>query len=97
MWRTSSAGHAAVNRGGDDDLDVVDAVVGEELEDDREHALAHVGPAHRRQRHRDVVDRDDDLHPGPQLRVQRVGAEGVVYRVADGGVDVLQRIEGGRG
>ena len=71
-------GHAPVDRRGDDDLDVLDPVVGEELEDDGEHALARVGPAHRRQRHRDVVDRDDDLHPRAQLRVQRIAAEGVV-------------------
>jgi hypothetical protein len=82
-----------VERGGDDDLDVVDAVVGEELEDDREHALAHVGRAHRRERERDVVDGDDDLHPGRSFAWSGSSPVGVVQRVADRGVDVLQRLE----
>ncbi len=86
--------HPPVDRRGDDDLDVLDAVVGEELEDDGEHALAHVGPAHRRERQRDVVDGDDDLHPRAQLRVERIAAEGVVEGVADGRVDVLERVDG---
>ncbi len=93
-WRTSCGGHAPVDRRGDDDLDVLDAVIGEELEHDGEHALADVGPAHGRQRERDVVDRDDDLHPGPQLGVERIAAEGVVDRVADGRVDVLEGVDG---
>ena len=84
------ARHAAVHAGRDDHLDVVDAVIGEQLEHDREHALAHVGPAHRRQRQRDVVDRDDDLHPRAELRVERLGVVRVVDRVADRGVDVLE-------
>ena len=87
------AGHAAVHARRDDHLDVLDAVIGERLEDDGEHALAHVGPAHRRQRQRDVVDADDDLHPGTELRVERVRVVRMVDRVADRGLDVLQRRE----
>ena len=85
--------HAAVERGGDDDLDVLDAVIGEQLEHDREHALAHVGRAHRGEGERDVVDGDDDLHPGAELRVERIGAVRVAEGVADGRVDVLQGLE----
>ena len=36
-----------------------------------DHALTHVGRAHRRQRQRDVVERDGELHPRAQQRVQR--------------------------
>ncbi len=86
-------GHAAMDARRDDDVEVVDAVIGEHLEDDREDALADVGAAHRRERERDVVDRDDDAHPGLELRVERLGVVRVVDGVTNRGVDVFERIE----
>jgi hypothetical protein len=83
--------HAPVNAGGDDDLDVGHAVIGEQLEHDGQHAFTDVGPLHRRQRHRDVVDGDRHAHARPQLGVQRVRAERMVDRVANRRVGVAQR------
>jgi hypothetical protein len=76
-------GHPAVEAERDDDVNVVDAVVGEHLAHDLEHELPDIGRAHDRQRHRDVIDRDRDLHPRRQHRVQRIGVLGMVQRVAD--------------
>ena len=41
-------GHAAVQGEGGDEVDVVDAGRGGQVEHGLDHALAHVGPAHRR-------------------------------------------------
>jgi hypothetical protein len=43
----------------------------------------------------DVVDRDDDLHPGAQQRVERLAVVRVVDRVADGRVGVAQALQRG--
>jgi hypothetical protein len=86
-----------VHARGDDDLEVVDAVVGEEVEHHREHALAHVGAAHRRQRERDVIEGDDHLHARAQLRVEGLAVVRVVDRVPDGRVGVFETGEGGLG
>ena len=56
-----------------------------------EDPLANVGALHRRERQRDVVDRDRHLHPGTQLAVQRGAAVRMVEGVANRGVHVLER------
>ena len=86
-------GHAPMERGRDDQMDVVDAVVGERLEHDVERAFADIGPAHLRQRQADVVDRDRDAHVGIELREQRIGVLGTQQRVADRGVRIGQRLQ----
>ena len=55
-------GHAAVQGERGDEVDVVDAGRGGQVEHGLDDALAHVGPAHRRQRQGDVVERDGELH-----------------------------------
>ncbi len=87
--------HAAVDTGRDDDLHVVDAVVGELLEHDGEHAFPCVRALHRRERDGDVVDGDRHLHPRPELRVERLGVQRVTERVADRRLVVLQRRDRG--
>ena len=52
------------------------------------------GVRHRRQRQADVVDRDGDAHARHQLRVQRIGVERVVERVADRRARVGQPLDG---
>jgi hypothetical protein len=81
-------GHLPVQRVGDDDVDVVDPVGVEQLQQDLDDGLTHVGRDHRGQRQADVVDGDGDPHPGHQLRVERVGPQRVVQRVADRGAGI---------
>jgi hypothetical protein len=76
-------GHAAVERVRHSELDVLDAPAGRELDHLLEHELADVGGLHRRQRDRDVVDRDRESHAGLQKLPQWLGAVGVVERVPD--------------
>ena len=59
-------GHAAVQRQRRDEHHVVHAGLGGQLEDLLDHQLAHVGAAHGRQRQRDVVEGDGELHARPQ-------------------------------
>jgi hypothetical protein len=66
-----------------DHVDVVDAVVGQHLQHDLEQSLADVGARIDRQRQRDVIDRNRDLHPRLEQRVQRLHLLGVVQGVAD--------------
>ena len=87
-------GHAAVQGERGDEVHVVDAGLRRHVEHRLDHALADVGPAHRRQRQRDVVERDRQLHAREQQLGQRLRvAERVEQRVADGAVAVLQRFE----
>ncbi len=86
-------GHAPVQRQGGDDVHVVHAGVGGEVEHRLDDALADVGAAHRRQRQRDVVEGDGELHAREEQRRQRIAVDRVEQRVADGGVDVLERGE----
>ena len=80
---------------GDDHLDVVDPVIGQHLQHNCKDPLAHVRRLHGRQGQRDVVDRDDDLHPRLEQRVEGLGLVRVMDRVADGRLNVLQRLERG--
>jgi hypothetical protein len=86
-------GHAAVEGVGDEQVDVVDAAVGEQVEDDFEDDLPDVRRAHRRQRDRDVVDGDEHLHARPELRVQGIATFGMVDGPADRGAPVGERLD----
>ena len=83
-------GHPPVQGEGGDDVNVVDACVGGEIQYRLDHPLADVGPAHLGQRQADVVERDRELHAREQLGPQGVGVDGVVEGVADGAVDVVE-------
>ena len=84
-------GHPPVQGEGADQVDVVDAGLGGEVEHGLDDPLADVGPAHLRQRQADVVEGDRQLHPGEQQRRQRVLVDRVEQGVADGAVDVVER------
>ena len=82
-------GHPAMEGGRHDDLDVLDALACRELDHLLEDPLPDVGKGHRRERDRDVVHRDRELHPrleklGERLRVP----ERMQQRVPDRGVHV---------
>ena len=82
-------GHAPVQGGRHDDLDVLDALAGGELDHLLEDALADVGQRHRRQWDRDVVDGDRQLHPGLQELGERLGVpHGVQQGMTDRGLHV---------
>jgi hypothetical protein len=83
-----------MQRVGDDELDVVHAGLGREREDALEDHLARIGERHRRQRQRDVVDADRELHPRTELRAQRVRVLRVLECVGDRLLGVLQRVDG---
>ena len=88
-------GHAAVDGQGGDEVDVVHAGLGGEVQDRFDDPLADVGTAHRGEWQGDVVEGDRELHAGEQQGTQRFGiAEGVVEGVADGAVGVGQTLEG---
>ena len=86
-------GHPAVEGEGGDEVDVVDAGVGGQVEDGLDDPLAHVGPSHLGQREADVVEGDGQLHAGEEQGGQRIGVDGVEQRAPDGAVDVLDRVE----
>jgi hypothetical protein len=87
-------GHAPVQGEGGNDVDVVDAGLGRLVEHRLDDALAHVGAAHGWQGQRDVVERDGQLHARPQQAAQRLAvAQGVVERMADGALGVVEGLE----
>ena len=86
-------GHPPVQGDGADEVDVVDAGVGGQVEHGLDDALADVGPAHLGQRQADVVEGDRQLHAREQQRRQRVLVDRVEQGVADRAVDV---VEGGQ-
>ena len=86
-------GHAPVQGERGDQHDVVDARLGRHVEHRLDDHLADVGRLHRRQRQRDVVEADRQLHARAQQRRQRVAvADRVQQGVADGPVRVLDRL-----
>ena len=84
-------GHPPVQGEGGDQVHVVDAGLGGEVEHGLDHPLAHVGPAHLRQRQAHVVEGDRQPHAREQQGRQRVLVDGMVEGVADGAVDVVER------
>jgi len=88
-------GHAAVQGQGGDEDHVVHPGVGRHVEDGLDHHLADVGRLHGRQRQRDVVEADGELHAGVQQLGQRVAvAHRVQQGVADGAVGVIEGRQG---
>ena len=83
--------HPAVETEGGDQVDVVDAGRGGEVEHRLDHPLAGVGRAHLRQRQAGVVERDRQLHPGEQQRRQGIGVVRLEQRPPDRAVDVVER------
>jgi hypothetical protein len=82
-------GHAPVQRQGGDEVYVVDAGRRGLVEHGLDHALADIGPAHRRQRERDVVEGDRQPHARPeQIRQRPLVAERLAQRPPDGGVRI---------
>jgi hypothetical protein len=90
-------GHPSVQGEGGDDVHVVDATLGGEVEHGLDDALADVGAAHLRQRQADVVERDRQLHAGEQQLRERVLVDRVQQRMTDRAVDVVERLEWLRG
>ena len=86
--------HPPVERVGDEQVDVVHARIGEQVEDDLQHDLPHVRRPHGRERQGDVVHRDQHLHAGAQLGVERIALFGMVDRPADRRPPVGQRLDG---
>ena len=82
-------GHPTVQGSGDDDLHVLDTVAGGQLDHLLEDPLPDVGQRHRRQRDRDVVHGDRELHAGLEQVGKRLGVpRGMQQGVTDRGVDV---------
>ena len=87
-------GHAAVQGQGGDEVHVVHAGGGGDVEHGLDDPLAHVGPPHRREGQADVVEADGELHARVQQRSQRRAvAEGLSQRTTDLGVGVLEGFE----
>ena len=80
-----------------DELDVVDAGPGGELEDVLHHPAPDVRRLHRRQRQRDVVEGDGEAHTPAQQAPQRLPAGRMLQGMVDGGIDVLDPRQGLRG
>jgi hypothetical protein len=76
-------GHTSVQRQCGDDVHVIDAGLGGHVEYAFDHSLTNIGIAHRRQRQRDVVERDRQFHARVQQRGERVVVERMQQRVAD--------------
>jgi hypothetical protein len=74
-----------------DQLDVVDTGVGGHRQHGLDDALPDVRLLHRRQRQRDVVERDRQPHARPQQFRQRLGLDRVQQRVLDRLLDVPHR------
>jgi len=89
--------HTAVQGVGDDEVDVVDARVREQLQDDFEDALPDVGRRHGGQGHRNVVDGDSNLHTGAEEGVEGVHLQGVINGPAYSGFEVGHALKGGPG
>ena len=82
-----------MQRKGGDEHDVVDAGVGRHVEHGLDDHLADVGRFHRRERERNVVEADRQLHSRVEQCRQRVAiTEGVQQGVANGAVGVVERL-----
>ena len=76
-------GHSPVERDGDDEMNVLDAVPVHHVDEDFERRLTNVRSLHRRQRHAQIVNRNRHLHARLQLREERVAVVRVIERVAN--------------
>jgi hypothetical protein len=88
-------GHAAMQGQRRHQLHVVNTGLGGHVEHRLDHHLTDVGRLHRRQRERDVIEADRELH----ARTQK-GGEGVTVAqwmeqgIADGAIGILDRLHG---
>ena len=85
--------HPAMEAERGDDVNVVDAGLGGEIEDRLDNALAVVGAFHLGQREAGVVEADRELHIGPQQCGKRLHVDRIQQRVADGPVQVREAVE----
>ena len=88
-------GHAAVQAERGDDVQVIDARLRGHVDDLFHHQLPDIGRGHRRQRQRQVVERDRQLHAAPQQRLQRIVLERLAQRSFDRALrmgDGLERV-----
>ena len=83
-------GHAAVQRECRDQMDVVDAGLGRQVEHGFDDALTDVRSTHRGERQGDVVEGDRQLHAGEQQGRQWLGIDRFHEGPADGGFGVGQ-------
>src|SRR5919106_800308 len=86
-------GHPAVERVRHQELHVLDATAGRQLEDLLQYQLPHVRWVHRRQGQRDVVERDREPHPRAKELRERLRTQRVHDRVPDRAADVGERRE----
>ena len=87
-------GHPPVDGQRSDEVHVVDAGLCGQVEDSLDDPLTDVGPAHRRQGQRDVVEGDGELHAGMQQCREGFGvAQRVEECAADGAVGVGEPLE----
>ena len=84
-------GHPPVQGEGADQLHVVDAGLGRQIEHGLDDTLADVGATHLRQRQGDVVEGDRQSHVWEQQRRQWILVDRVEQGVADGAIDVVDR------
>jgi len=70
-------GHAAMKGESADDVHIVDAGLGSEIEYRLDDALADIGPLHLGQRQAHIVECDREPHSREQLRGERVLVDGV--------------------
>jgi hypothetical protein len=84
-------GHASVQGQSGDEVHVVHAGGGGEVEDRFDDALAHIGSTHGREGQADVVEADRELHAGREKRPQRRRiAQRIVERQPDGGIGIIE-------
>ena len=85
-------GHPPVETGGDDEVDVLDPRVGRDLDDLLQDQLAGVRLGHRRQRQREIVERERQLHARAEQRLQRIVLQRVRERSPDRPLNVSDRL-----
>ena len=85
--------HPAVQTEGGDDVDVVDAGGGRQVEHGLDDPLAVVGAAHLGQRQAGVVEHDRQLHVGLQQRRQRLHVDRIEQGVADRAVEIFDSVQ----
>ncbi len=86
-------GHAAVQAERGDQVDVFHAGLRRHVDDLFHHELAHIRRRHRRQRQRQVVEGDRQLHAPPQQSFQRVVLQGPCKRALDRTLGVRDRLQ----
>ena len=87
------SGHAPVKAERGDEVDVLHARLGGHVDDLLHHELPHVRRRHRRQRERQVVERDRQLHASPQQRLQRIVLQRLRQRSLHGPLRMRDRLE----